>query len=308
MTPKLFTKTQRGWSLLCVAFYLLFYYLVSNSPNKVKKEPLLTLFTTWDDRTDLFRVRKITLRNWAMLKPYGIRPVLFSNVSAILQQAKAHGWDTMPITKTTIGVPLLKHMYLNIVNRFNSTLYCFANGDILFTTDLVESLRAILTTYFKNSPPLLVVGRRTNVDEVTEEETKTLEGVDKTGKKRGKLFVADAEDYFITDKKFPWADIPSLVVGRRAYDNYLVQNSIRNNYTVVDITETSLALHQTTTRGGNFEGHGYRNPDYNVRLLSKLYKKEIPYLSGSVDCTLWRTFIREGKIVVIKRLNRPSHC
>ena len=39
----------------------------------------------------------------------------------------------------------------------------------------------------------------------------------------GKLGFVDAIDLFITSQNgFPWTDIPKVVVGRRAYDNYLV--------------------------------------------------------------------------------------
>ncbi|KAK3599737.1 hypothetical protein CHS0354_037210, partial [Potamilus streckersoni] len=60
------------------------------------------------------------------------------------------------------------------------------------------------------------------------------------------LFAAYAEDYFITSTSYPWKDIPDIVIGRRAYDNWLVLNARTMMHRVLDATETILAVHQTT--------------------------------------------------------------
>ena len=42
----------------------------------------------------------------------------------------------------------------------------------------------------------------------------------------GKLFANDAEDYFIYSRGGEdWSHIPDFVVGRRAYDNWLVDHA-----------------------------------------------------------------------------------
>ena len=78
----------------------------------------------------------------------------------------------------------------------------FANGDILFTESLLDSLHAILAD---QSLPLtrkhlLVIGQRTNVDNMTEEEALTFEDIVSVARKRGELFTPDGVDYFITDR------------------------------------------------------------------------------------------------------------
>lgn len=124
----------------------------------------------------------------------------------------------------------------------------------------------------------MIVGRRSNVDmSKTYETTNTTttrslfhaEDVEIVAKKFGKLFMTCAEDYFFvaggfdsenssdrdsseptpdgnrTSSFFPWHRFADVVVGRSAYDNYLVAMAIQLNVSVVDATDTLTALHQT---------------------------------------------------------------
>lgn len=60
---------------------------------------------------------------------------------------------------------------------------------------------------------------------------------------RGELFAPNAEDYFfIAFNNFPWHRVADVVVGRRAYDNYLVGLAILQRVTVVDATTTIVAV------------------------------------------------------------------
>ena len=71
----------------------------------------------------------------------------------------------------------------------------------------------------------------------------------------GVLFQPYAEDYFfIYRNSFPWSRIRDVVVGRPAYDNYIVAVGIENNVTTVDATRTLIAVHQTDSEG-NKAGH-----------------------------------------------------
>lgn len=270
--------------------------------------PLLTLFTTWSDRQDLELVRNLTMRNWRQLSPF-IRPVLFTNSSDLGHQARAYGWDTLPVTRTAVGVPILKFLYMDAMKSFNSTLYAFANGDILFTQSLVDSLLAILNdpSLPLDDKPLLVVGQRINVAMVTEQEASTFSNLTRMAKARGKIFTTMAEDFFITDRRFSWSEIPGVVIGRPAYDNWVVLNAIQNRNVVVDVSQTALAVHQTT-RAGNHEGFSHPNASYNDRMLIRMYKR-VHYMGGCVDCAPWHTLqAKDGRMYVETRTSKPKHC
>jgi len=90
------------------------------------------------------------------------------------------------------------------------------------------------------------------------------EYVTQVAKERGQLFTADAEDYFfIAFNDFPWHRVADVVVGRRAYDNYLVGTAIQQNVAVVDATATLLAVHQTD-KEGNYAGHNHGDAHFNA--------------------------------------------
>ena len=116
---------------------------------------------------------------------------------------------------------------------------------------------------------ILVVGRRTNV-----------RGNDKLGRyrpdditqlaKNSRLYMFSAEDYFIMSVQgYPWDRVPrDVIVGKVGYDNFLVLNALRHNVSVVDASNTVLAMHQTGG-DGNLAGHHGSHGGYNMRLLGR---------------------------------------
>ncbi|KAK3599742.1 hypothetical protein CHS0354_037217 [Potamilus streckersoni] len=270
------------------------------------KRPLLTLFTTWHESNDKYTVHNITLLNWISLRPL-IFPVVFTNEASTAEQCSQKGWKVLPVRATAAkGAPFLKHMYLDAMKKFDSEFYAFANSDILFTDKLVETLLAVLEENSTLRGHTLIVGKRTNVNNLTESEGSSWSGLESVSKKRGMLFATYAEDYFITSASYPWKDIPDIVIGRRAYDNWLVLNARKMMHRVLDATETILAVHQTTN-AGNFEGWKHQGTNYNHKLLVKLYKK-VPYTAGYTDCAEFITKKNKMKISITRRQKLAQHC
>ncbi|KAH3721563.1 hypothetical protein DPMN_064811 [Dreissena polymorpha] len=245
--------------------------------------PLLTLFSSWNANPEKNLVHNLTLINWRSLHPYVI-PVVFSNESSVINECNQASVITLPLPAVAAdGIPVLKHMYRDVMNLFNTSFYAFSNGDILFTKELIHTLaQMIKSTTEDMRKPILIVGRRTNVENVTIDEGIDWQNIKRISKSRGKLFTGLAEDFFITTPTYPWNEVPEVVIGRRAYDNWLVYNSRKMKNNVIDASNTILAVHQTT-QAGNFEGHGHSNRDYNHNLLIKMYKN-IKYYAGGLAC------------------------
>ena len=91
--------------------------------------------------------------------------------------------------------------------------------------------------------PVLVIGRRTTVDASGPGVVR--DGFVDVSRLSGSGFLdrADAEDYFLVTRRFPWRLFPDLVIGRKAYDNFLVAKSIDNNVSVIDATGTITSVH-----------------------------------------------------------------
>ncbi|XP_067651731.1 uncharacterized protein [Haliotis asinina] len=285
----------------------------STKPNDTKEiivpppaGPLLTMFTTWPANDREHTVRNNTLKNWAKLKPH-VRPVFFSCNMKEANDIIQHGWEVLPVSKTAaLGVPVLKYMFLDAIRRFKSNFYAYSNGDILFDEGLINTLRTVVSAYFPPTNPILITGQRTNVQNVTAAEATKMERLSTIAKQRGKLFITLAEDYFITDSTFPWGKIPGIVIGRPAYDNWLVLNSCKHDHTVIDATATILAAHQTT-KVGNYEGTTRRSTNFNFGLLYGLYRT-VKYTAGSTSCAPLVSNRNETGIYISRRTRFSRSC
>ncbi|OWF55609.1 uncharacterized protein LOC110458058 isoform X2 [Mizuhopecten yessoensis] len=270
-----------------------------------RSELLLTLFTSWTTKAEKYICHNNTIRNWLEFKPV-IQPILFTNETLLKEEAVEKGWDVLPIRMSGRGVPILKYMYRDVMEKYVSPFYAYSNGDILYSHTLIDTLKAVMnSSYLLNDKPIMIVGRRTNVQNVTSEEAISGKIVNKTANIRGKLFTVWGEDYFITSANYPWMSIPEVIIGRRAYDNWLVLNARKRNHVTIDATITLLGLHQTT-KAGNSEGFKADNPGYNHNLLSRMYHR-LNYDVGCTSCIEFYTRYHDNLIEILKR-NISKSC
>jgi hypothetical protein len=161
------------------------------------------------------------------------------------------------------GTPLLRGMYKHVANATEKecgdrskelTFDAYSNGDIVFTMGLVDTLRQIRLGWAREVAAgarkgVLIVGKRTN----TEFHSQALATDDDVVKlaKSGKLFQSDAQDYFLYSRGArDWNIMPDFVVGRRAYDNWLVDNAYHDaGMDLIDASNTVLAVHLTAADG-----------------------------------------------------------
>ena len=280
-------------------------------------EPLLTLFTTWNSNSEKDLVHNNTVRNWLSFRPYVI-PVIFTNETSIASECRQNGWDVLPVRQTAADdVPVLKFMYLEAMKAYNTTYYAYSNSDILYSGTLVDTLIgcAYNLSYFLNvthsgdsflygksvyaQEPTLIVGQRTNVQNVTNNESLTWAAITSVVREKGRLFFEYAIDYFITPSNYPWGDSAEVIIGTLVYDNWLIYNARIKKHLIIDATSTLLALHQTTS-AGNYESRKHINANYNRILLRNLYKnfKEV---YGFTWCAEYQTKYSQGHVVVTNR-------
>lgn len=283
---------------------------VAEQNTSTNNGPVLTLFTTFaahlHSDSEKLIVHNNTLVNWASFKP-ALNLILFTNDTYWTKVAKQIGWDVIPPLhdeKNGTNPPVLKDLFHIAMKRYDTTWFGYMNADILFTSDLISNLDFFSKKYNTRSTRILLTGRRTNVDNLTElnplSETSIREGAEKYGK----LYREDAEDFFITTKSFPWKQLIPVVVGRPGYDNWLVGEArCRLNTTVVDVTQTFLAFHQTTRKGGNSEGHLHPNSDFNFQVLKR--NNIVPnFLAGLTDCIIYNTYRTFCDVIDIAKRSR----
>ncbi|KAJ8308230.1 hypothetical protein KUTeg_013104 [Tegillarca granosa] len=275
---------------------------------KTLGEPILTLFTTWDPNDGKDSVHDNVIVNWSTFMPK-INLVLFTNDTNIGNKVKERGWKVFPVVHHAAGgTPVLKTMFNTVMYHFNSTFYGFSNSDILFVDDIMDTLYTA-HVQFGETKPIFVTGRRINVPHINLKEAASYDNIRIAAKTRGTLFEIHSADYFISTKSFPWNTVPDLVVGRPAYDNWIIGHArcVGSGVQVLDATDTILAIHQTT-KSGNHDGHKHTQSNYNDKLIvSKKLTRD--YERGFITCPEWRSYNTLcGDISILHRENLPKYC
>ena len=279
------------------------------SAHTVAPAPILTLFTTFPDIESKRFIYENTIRNWHLLSP-DVIPILFtdddtSDPKSIAHYAVQQGWYVLPVPKkSSVGVPVIRHMYLEAQRKFHTIFYSYANCDILFDRNLTDTLRFLQTSVHNGHiDKLLLVGRRRNW---LIEKGLNLTTLSQVGHyvKNSSMFISSAQDYFVSTRGgYPWTCIPDFVVGRVGYDNWLVATALANEIPVIDATETVTALHQTGLDGNFASLAGRTELNYNFGLA-----RRFDYSLGYLYCAPFATQLNDGKITVIERYVNGYIC
>lgn len=277
----------------------------------ISPERLLHLFTTWIPEPNKTTVHRNTMKIWASYKPE-IMPIVFANNQEVLEAAAGHDWIRMPITHHRCGgVPTLKSMFTTVQAKFNSHFYGYSNSDILFHSGLVRTLRMLSQNALMDKVPILMVGRRTNVDITNTTFINNTEDIKNIALKKGELFLPVAMDYFITNRLFPWDRIPPMVVGRGSVDNFLMCMARKINVTIIDISNTVLAVHQTT-EDGNYAGLKRNYKTCNAILMYEMKLEAIFHGNmerGQTECaSLYSAYDYNGHIQLMSRPALHPDC
>ncbi len=264
---------------------------------------LITMFTTFISSKSKEYVQSNTLRNWAQFQPK-VRLILFSTFTTgpLIDLATELGWIVRAVPKVNeFGTPYLKEMYQAAMKMSQSHFYGYINGDILFTEALINTLQVVSKDRIVNTKACsMVIGIRTNVNIDSNAKTPFYKftDIEKAATERGVVFQNDAQDYFMMAcPRFPWKLIPDLVIGRPAYDNYLVAMATKYRVRLVDATPTILALHQTDLEG-NYAGNRNIDKGFNKKKIGPF-----DYSKGIVECAVFYTryVLSDHHITILQR-------
>jgi hypothetical protein len=127
-------------------------------------------------------------------------------------------------------------------------LLCYINCDILLMRDFCDAVKRVRETHRR----FLMVGRRWDT-ELSERldfgsrdwESRLRERVFREGLRRTSEWI----DYFVFTRGLYGANLPSFVVGRVFWDNWLVWKALDSKYPVVDASAMVMAVHQNHDYG-----------------------------------------------------------
>ncbi|KAK2140619.1 hypothetical protein LSH36_1289g00076 [Paralvinella palmiformis] len=114
-------------------------------------------------------------------------------------------------------------MFKDVLSVSSSPFVGYANADVLFDRSLLATLRYFSESLDVSKQMVLIVGCRRNID-IQISDLGSGDNLTKISQMDNIRPYHDvALDYFIISRRgLPWDKIPDFVVGRVAYDNWLV--------------------------------------------------------------------------------------
>lgn len=276
----------------------------SDNKQNGRHSNFLTLFTSFDVNMEKSIVFTNMLDNWKSLGPH-VNTILFTDDNRTKEMATQHGWPAVSIPNQRCGSPVLKDMYQTAMKMYNSSLYGYANADILFDNGLMKTLTEIVKSDMSDKGPLLIVGRRSdlNMSLMGEPKITSLKMVEKLGKYTT-LGHSMAGDIFVSNTLFLWDHVPEFAIGRPIIDNWLIYFARAIGSKVVDISFSTLAIHQKTSSWVK------RHLPCNKEISKQHYfHPPTPIFRGSIDCAEYLTqFNSIGKLRIVRKNLLFPHC
>ena len=210
-------------------------------------------------------------------------------------------WQNITASVVKFGLPVLKNMFMKAERLYNSKFYAFANTDNLFVDDLLPTLELIYKFHrsqHMEGTPLLIVGQRADVDmdKLINKDLFQQIDVKMAISALGTSHSAWGVEFLITTKGgFPWESLLDVVIGRPAWDNYVLGYAFDQGIPVYDVTETVGCMHQSYAGQYNSGSEMSKYPDVNKELIIFGSDKEklnhylnIGWVTGATYSTLWK--------------------
>lgn len=212
----------------------------------LKSKSNITLFTTckpWRGADAIAQWN--ALQSWTHLQP---RPdiVIFGDDFGSSHMAKKSGVMHRPdIERHRNGPPYLHALFRDAQAMAETSLVCYVNADIILARGLMEAADAAERHFVADS--FMVVGRRNDVPALTDKALSFSEGwqarVEAYAKTTGQEHGPAGLDWFLFRRQ-TLKDLQPFIIGKSAWDNYLLLSAGRQGFQTVDATSVVLAIHQ----------------------------------------------------------------
>lgn len=201
---------------------------------------MITIFSTAKPFTGKAKISQLNaLRSWKALHP-DIEIILFGYGEGYMEAVEELGLLHIPDIETTEkGTPLVNSMFSIASERGRFDIQAYVNCDIILFGDFVKAATRVPFEYF------VMVGQRWDIDvdeEIDFRSEKWAEWL-KAKMRPANLHAPTGSDYFLYRRGI-WEDLPSMVVGRAGYDNWLIYFCRSNNIPVIDASDVITAVHQ----------------------------------------------------------------
>jgi len=210
---------------------------------------MLTIFTSPKPFTEphISMIQRNAIGSWLALKP-ACEVILFGNDAGVAETAADFGVKHVPdVECNSEGLPLVRDLFNKAEDVSNFDILTYINADIILLSDFTKAVGRVKGQLADK--PFLMVGQRCDL-EITEPidfkssawEDNLREQIEKSGSLHG----PEGIDYFVFPRGL-WAtlNIPPLVIGRVAYDNWLIYYArSQKKIDVIDATDAARVVHQ----------------------------------------------------------------
>ena len=272
---------------------------------------MYTIFSCTKDFNSLFGIiQRNAINSWLKLSP---KPniILFGiEDESIKKEFKDKNITFLPIKDCNeYGTPFVNKIFESAIKNSSTDALCYVNSDIILFNNFPKTIKNLITQkkYFG-------VGRRHNVEIQEILDFNNQEQIYNYYLSNSNLDSYTGSDYFIFNK-YTIKNIPSFLIGRTCWDNWLMYYAATNKLNLTDCSNSIKCIHQKhdyshiktnkdnhykgIEREYNFKQLGGIDKIYDVRDCDFLFENDIVKKNYSIKSILVR-FLRKSKILLLK--------
>jgi len=227
--------------------------------------PLITLFSAPKPfiNPHIAMIQRNAIKSWTLLPDVDV--ILLGEEQGLAEAARELGVKHIAhVERNANGVPLISSMFKLARENSNSDLLCIINTDMVLMPDFVEAAKKVkgLRSEF------VLLSQRWDLD-----VTKPLDfsgdwsrGLRSMVHGQGQLHRPAGSDFFLFPRSC-YMDVPSFVIGRSGWDNWMIYRARKENWAAVDCTPSVMIVHQNHDYSHLPEGKPhYEHPDTNENI------------------------------------------
>lgn len=209
---------------------------------------MLTLFTTgkaFEGHSAI--IQRNALQSWKLLHPE-VELILFGDDHGAAEVCAELGLRHEPhVERHESGMKYLHYMFTRAQQIARYKYLCYSNCDIVLMNDFWKAFERTLAWRQR----FLLVGRRwdTNITDLLDfTQARWAANLQRLAKSEGFHQHTDFADFFVFPKGL-YDEVPPLVVGRSAWDAWLIWKAMSERVPVVDCSAFVVPVHQNHSHG-----------------------------------------------------------
>ena len=203
---------------------------------------MITIFTTTKPMKGQDKINQANAIGSWLVMPQGPQIIVFA------EEKERHIFEEMGATVITThrrnerGTPFLDSMFTLAETNARYPYIVYANADIILFDDIYRAVRIAVEA---GHPEFLIVGQRIDIEwhsGMNFANPIWKHALRDYARRTGTLVAPTGKDYFIFAKPF-MVRMANLLVGRLAWDTWLVREAHNMRLPLMDATPTIMALH-----------------------------------------------------------------